>query len=147
MVYSKRNVYYCHFESALGLNVSFESSFTVSMVAYAIDAHGDPYVLADCDHLIMPRPLPLPMAEPFVEPAIPPALVPRAAGVPLPLDMELAPRVVLDEVVDGGTMVDLFVRVVFGVGGFSTKLVSVVLETPHQYHNHNATEIKQHTEK
>ena len=104
--------------------------FTVSMVAYAIDAAGegvDPYVLVDCDHLIMPRPLPLPMAEPLVEPAIPPALVPRAAGVPLPLDMELAPRVVLDEVVDGGTMVDLFVRVVFGVGGFSTKLVSVVL--------------------
>lgn len=124
--------------------------FTVSMVAYAIDAAGegvDPYVLVDCDHLIMPRPLPLPMAEPLVEPAIPPALVPRAAGVPLPLDMELAPRVVLDEVVDGGTIVDLFVLVVFGVGGFSTKLVSVVLETSHQYDNHNTTETEQHTEK
>ena len=47
--------------------------------------------------------------------------------MPLPLEMELAPRVVLDEVVEGGGIVDLFVRVVFGVGGFSTKLVSVVL--------------------
>ena len=47
--------------------------------------------------------------------------------MPLPLEMELAPRVVLDEVVEGGAIVDLFVRVVFGVGGFSTKLVSVVL--------------------
>ena len=47
--------------------------------------------------------------------------------MPLPLDMELAPRVVLDEVVEGGAMVDLFGRLVFGVGGFSTKLVSVVL--------------------
>ncbi|KAG9966980.1 hypothetical protein KCU61_g694, partial [Aureobasidium melanogenum] len=75
----------------------------------------------------MPLPLPLPMAEPLVEPTEPPALVPRAAGIPLPLDMELAPRVVLDEVVEGGAMVDLFGRLVLGVGGFSTKLVSVVL--------------------
>jgi hypothetical protein len=75
----------------------------------------------------MPLPLPLPMPEPLVEAGIPPPLVPRGAGIPLPLDTELAPRVVLDEVVEGGAMVDLFVRVVFGVGGFSTKLVSVVL--------------------
>ncbi|KAH0356746.1 hypothetical protein KCU81_g757, partial [Aureobasidium melanogenum] len=80
----------------------------------------------------MPLPLPLPMAEPLVEPTEPPALVPRTAGMPLPLDMELAPRVVLDEVVEGGAMVDLFVRVVLGVGGFSTKLVSVVLQSPDQ---------------
>lgn len=78
-------------------------------------------------HLMMPLPLPLPMPEPRVEPATPPALAPRAV-VPLPLDIELAPRAVLDEVVEGGTMVDLFVRVVLGVGGFSTKLVSVVLD-------------------
>ena len=84
-------------------------------------------ILLRRDHLMMPLPLPLPMAEPLVEPAIPPALVPRGAGIPLPLEMELAPRVVLDEVVEGGAMVDLFGRVVFGVGGFSTKLVSVVL--------------------
>jgi hypothetical protein len=79
------------------------------------------------DHLMTPLPLPLPMPEPLVEPVAPPALVPRGAGMPLPLDMELAPRAVLDEVVEGGTMVDLFGRFVFGVGGFSTKLVSVVL--------------------
>ena len=84
-------------------------------------------VLARCDHLMMPLPLPLPMAEPLAEPATLPPLVPRGAGMPLPLDMELAPRVVLDEVVEGGAMVDLFGRLVFGVGGFSTKLVSVVL--------------------
>ena len=84
-------------------------------------------VLARCDHLMMPLPLPLPMAEPLVESAILPPLVPRGAGIPLPLDMELAPRVVLEDVVEGGAMVDLFGRLVFGVGGFSTKLVSVVL--------------------
>jgi hypothetical protein len=76
---------------------------------------------------MMPLPLPLPMAEPLVEPAAPPALVPRGAGIPLPLDIELAPRVVLEELVEGGAMVDLFGRLVLGVGGFSTKLVSVVL--------------------
>lgn len=72
----------------------------------------------------MPRPLPLAMADPLVEPATPPAREPREI-VPLPLEMELAPRVVRD--VEGGAMVDLFGRVVRGVGGFSTKLVSVVL--------------------
>ena len=96
-------------------------------------------MVAGRDHLMMPLPLPLPMAEPLVEAAAPPALVPRAAGIPLPLDMELAPRVVLDEVVEGGTMVDLFVRVVLGVGGFSTKLVSVVLQVLNEQHSSSAT--------
>jgi hypothetical protein len=67
------------------------------------------------------------VADPLVEPAVPPARVARVAGMPRPLDMELAPRVVLDEVVEGGIMVDLFGLFVLGVGGFSTKLVSVVL--------------------
>jgi hypothetical protein len=84
-------------------------------------------VLERHDHLMMPLPLPLPMPEPLVEPVAPPALVLRGAGIPLPLPMELAPRAVLDDVVEGGAMVDLFGRLVFGVGGFSTKLVSVVL--------------------
>lgn len=94
----------------------------------------------------MPLPLPLPIPEPLVDAGMPPPLAPRAAGVPLPLDMELAPRV-REEVVDGGTMVDLFVRVVFGVGGFSTKLVSVVLQGHNQHQSLSASSLGQRTER
>lgn len=78
-------------------------------------------------------PLPLPLLTPvsLAAAARAPALVPLTTGTPLPLPIWLLPRcdtlAVLDEETDGGAGVDL-PGGFLGVGGFSTKLVSVVLQ-------------------